>query len=342
MIEMANKKQLNTLRFLKSEKVKKELTKVQIKSIQKMYKDLAKDVEKEIMKLSNKTVTDRLKKVYLDSYLKELTKETSRINKLVEASAREGILKISQAVIDEAIMKFNIAGGLGVAGLSSKFCHIPTDIVATITSGQLYDSKWSLSSAIWSADKKQHQIIYDTVAKGIAKNASLEEIAKALGDYVSPDRRRVWDMARFYPGNRRKIDYNAMRLVKTINNHAYMESFQRATEHDPFVEAYQWNNGHGPNVCPICEQIAADDMYGLGPGVFPKGDVPLDHPNGQCFITGIQTKSPEEVANAIADWYNGIGDEDLNAELDEFAKDFGYTPEGAKKVAKVARAKNRR
>ena len=231
------------------------------------------------------------------------------------------MLKICNAVLEEEIERM---AAYGLIGLTAKYSNIPTDVVATITSGQLYESKWSLSKAIWTADKKQHQKIYDIIAKGISKNASLEDIAKALEGYVSPDRRKTWEMARFYAGRKGKIDYNAMRLVKTMNNHAFNESFQRATEHDPFVEGYKWNNGHGINVCPICEQLASDDWYGLGAGVYPKGDVPLDHPNGQCYITIEQTMSAEDVANAIGDWYNGVGDAELNKKLDLFAQDFGY------------------
>jgi hypothetical protein len=100
------------------------------------------------------------------------------------------------------------------------------------------------------------------------------------------------------------------------------------TEKNPFVEAYQWNNGTA-NTCPLCIDLATQDRFGLGNGVFPKNEVPLDHPNGFCYITSIMS-SRDDVDKALIDWINGTGDVGMNQQLDEFARDMGFMPQVVK------------
>ena len=76
--------------------------------------------------------------------------------------------------------------------------------------------------------------------------------------------------------------------------------------------------------------MSAENKFGLGPGIYPKDNVPLDHPNGQCFLTIVQNKSSAQVANDIANWYNGTGDQQMNAQIDKFAQSLGYKPTAPK------------
>ena len=150
------------------------------------------------------------------------------------------------------------------------------------------------------------------------------EVAKDLEAYVNPSARKTYRWARDYPGSTKVIDYNASRLARTMMSHAYQEAFERSTEKDPWVDAYKWNTSANHRVCPLCIGRAENDEYGLGEGVYPKGEVPLDHPNGQCFLTIVQTKSTNDIVNDIANWYNGTGDPKMNSKIDEFAQSLGY------------------
>ena len=172
------------------------------------------------------------------------------------------------------------------------------------------------------------------MARGIAANKGVYDVAKDLEAYVNPEARKTYRWARDYPGSNKVVDYNASRLARTMMSHAYQEAFERSTAKDPWVEAYQWNTGHNNRVCPLCIEREENDEYGLGPGVYPKGEVPLDHPNGQCFLTIVQTKSTNDVVNDLANWYNGTGDEKMNGLIDEFAYSLGYTPRMLKKTIK--------
>ena len=89
----------------------------------------------------------------------------------------------------------------------------------------------------------------------------------------------------------------------------------------PFVIGYKWltSNFHG-SVCEICRERAETNHHGLGIGIFPKDDLPLDHPNGMCTFEAVMQKSLNEVGDKIAEWYNSpVG---TYPDIDEYVKQF--------------------
>jgi len=52
------------------------------------------------------------------------------------------------------------------------------------------------------------------------------------------------------------------------------------------VTGLKWNLLPAHGQYDVCDQLATQDVYGLGQGVYPPGSVPLyPHPNDMCFIT---------------------------------------------------------
>lgn len=320
------------LRFAKAEQTRKAITNQQLRQIKSMYQEIADQYSRRIENLLSKTnISSILRTQYLNEYQKQLADELGKANRRIESNIKSGMKQTAEAVLEDEIRR---AKELGFAGITGKYSNIPTDVVETIISGQLYQSDWSLSSAIWGTNKKIQQDCQNIVARGIAANKGVYEVAKDLEAYVNPEARKTYKWARDYPGSNKVIDYNASRLARTMMSHAYQEAFERSTAKDPWVEAYQWNTGHNNRVCPLCIEREENDSYGLGQGVYPKGEVPLDHPNGQCFLTIVQTKSTNDVVNDLANWYNGTGNEKMNGLIDEFAYSLGYTPEMLKKTVR--------
>lgn len=320
------------LRFAKAEQTRKAITNQQLKQIRSMYQEIADQYSRRIENLSDKTnISSILRTQYLREYQEQLADELGKVNRRIESNIKSGMTQTAEAVLEEEVRR---AKELGFAGITGKYSNIPTDVVETIISGQLYQSDWSLSSAIWGTNQKIHQDIQSIVARGIAQNKGVYEVAKDLETYVNPIARKTYRWARDYPGSNKVIDYNASRLARTMMSHAYQEAFERSTEKDPWVEAYKWNTGHNLRVCPLCMERAENDEYGLGAGVYPKNEVPLDHPNGQCFLTIVQTKNANDVANDLANWYNDKGDKQMNNLIDEFAYSLGYTSEMLKRTIK--------
>lgn len=318
------------LRFAKAEQTRKEITNQQLQQIKSMYQEIADQYSRRIENISDKTnISSILRTQYLREYQKQLADELGKVNRIIESNIKSGMTKTAEAVLEEEVRR---AKELGFVGITGKYSNIPTDVVETIISGQLYQGNWSLSSAIWGTNEKIKMDCQNIVAKGIAQNKGVYEVAKDLEAYVNPSARKTYRWARDYPGSTKVIDYNASRLARTMMSHAYQEAFERSTEKDPWVDAYKWNISANHRVCPLCIGRAENDEYGLGEGVYPKGEVPLDHPNGQCFLTIVQTKSTNDVVNDLANWYNGVGDQNMNDAIDQFAYSIGYTPEMLKKT----------
>ena len=82
--------------------------------------------------------------------------------------------------------------GFSSAGLNAAFSYVPHEIVQNLVTGQIYDSGWSLSSRIWGDNEQTLKDIYQVMARGLAENKPIYEIAKDLESYVRPSARLPW------------------------------------------------------------------------------------------------------------------------------------------------------
>lgn len=299
--------------FKYSQKRRKQIITEQERYIKSIYSQAYFDSQ-EIFRYVGKTETESnaLRQVYLNTLKKELTEIMNDVDKKTEISIKQNMDKMVGVVLENNQQYLNNFG-------YSNFINNPkirNEVVSNILSGNVYQNKWSLSSAIWGDNKQKIKEINKIIANGVMQGRSVADIAKRLQKYVNPNVRNLVDI----PGVRGKIDYNALRLARTTIQHAYQEAFVEATRLNPFIDAYKWVTSGGHNVCPLCIARETEDQYGLGAGIFPKDKLPIDHPNGQCTFDIVTTMSDNEISEAIADWYLGVGDESMNEALDEFSK----------------------
>lgn len=307
----------NPFKYAEGQRIK--ITEKQRKEIKKIYEEVLNELKKDIGNLSVKDdISSSLKRKYLNNIKKDLEGYIKDADAKTEKLVRRNMDKMVNAVLENNQMFVNKIGFYGY--VSNK--TVKKDIVNRVASGNLYKGKWSLSSAIWGDNVKKLQEINKIVAKGILKNKGIYEIAKDLERYVNPRARKKWDWSNMFPGSRRKIDYNAQRLARTMVSHAYEESFVAVTKNNPFIDAYQWITSGSDKVCELCIDRETVDHYGLGPGIYPKDSLPLDHPNGMCTFDVVMSMSDAEIADAIADWYLGEGDESMNRKIDRYVKDL--------------------
>lgn len=292
------------------------LDREQEKEIREFYNELIEIVEKDIQNLSKKdNISSIMKENQLRNIKVGLQKSLETIGVKVNGVVRQSMTTTSKQVVD-ATKKFLSNAGMPKVLVRAAYQNVPTEVVERVASGQLYQGNWSLSKAIWADVNSKQSEINKIIAQGIALNKSSYDIAKDLEKYVDPGAKKDWDWGKVYPGTSKHIDYNAQRLARTAVTHAYQQAFDECVKPNPFVEAVQWNNAHSGRVCPFCIELAETDQYGLGEGIFPKGEEPLDHPNGMCYLTAVIVKSMEEVATDIRSWMMGGS----NPELDEYAK----------------------
>lgn len=285
------------------DKLKIEYTKKQTDTIRKQYKSILNDVKSQINKLGlNKDVSSEIKKVQLQTLEKNINKVLSKNSETFESNILQSMTNMSQKVIesnkdflDEIGIKFN-----------GSFSNVSDDVVKSIRFGKVYDKKWYLSESIWGDVKSKQNTINEIISKGITENKSTYDIAKDLEKFVNPNSKKDWKWSKVYPGSAKKIDYNAQRLARTLENHAYQQSAIVCAKANPFIEGIKWISAFAhERTCELCKQRATENAYGLGPGVFPKDKVPLDHPNGLCTMSYYIPKSMDKIGEEIADWFNG-------------------------------------
>lgn len=312
------------LRLLEAEKVRAQLTAEQERMIRQLYMQAAMSVREWSNSLEGRdNISSILRREYLAQLERELLDELNQAGRTVESMIRVNMLTTATAVVKDMN---SILNSFGIS-INTAYSFVPSDVVQSIVTGRIYEGNWSLSQAIWGQDKKLQQDIQNIIAQGVAENRSSYEIAKELEQYVNPTAAKPWNWGRVYPGTNRIVDYNAQRLARTMVSHAYQQSFMQTTRGNPFFEGYHWLTANNHKVCPLCRGYAEDyHGNGLPAGVFPKEDLPLDHPNGQCTFSVYMTQTTDQIVDALANWAHGQPSE----ELDAFAESLGFPIDAVK------------
>lgn len=298
------------------------ITNAQRKQIKKLYASVLNDVSANMEFLKTRgNVSSVLRLQYLNGLKRELEASMDSVDRRVESTIRSNMMAVSNEVVaaNRNLLK---KMGFDSSMYGTAYSYVPRQMVNEIVTGQLYEGRWTLSRAIWKNKALRHRDLEMIIAKGVAENRSTYDIAKDLERYVNPASRKSWAWSKVYPGTRRRIDYNAQRLARTMISHAYEESFVRTTKNNPFIDAYKWLPSNSDRVCPLCRSRGEDDQFGLGSGIFPKDSLPLDHPNGMCTFEIVMTKSYEQIADSLADWATGSGNQKMNSLLDIFLEDL--------------------
>lgn len=295
-----------------AEKARLEITQQQALEIQKLYKDVYKEYRKQLKGMTSGGATASLRKSQLRHLTNSLKEAYNHLGAQLEGNITSAATQASQAVVEA---NSNWLSSIGLS-LKGTYAAVPQDVVALLASGKLYGHGWTLSKAIWGESQQKTHDIETIVARGVAANKSSFDIAKDLEKYVNPGAAKPWDWSKVYPGVHKKVDYSAQRLARTMVSHAYQQSLERVCSKNPFVIGYRWRSAHVARTCELCIERSETDHHGMGPGVYPKGELPLDHPNGMCTFLTVMSDNLEGISNRLADWANGKAD----PELDGWAK----------------------
>lgn len=294
------------------EQARLTITKEQEVEISKLYHKVYLNLKKQMDALplqGEGTISQSLKKTYLNKLIKQLKAEYKSLGEGLEKQIKKGMEGVSSSVVqanDDWLQKVGIK-------IEGAYSFVPKDIVALVSTGKLYGGGWTLSKAIWGESRKHAHDIDTIVASGIAANKSAYDIAKDLEKYVNPSARKEWDWSKVYPGTSKKVDYNAQRLARTMVSHAYQQSLLASTKYNPFVKGYRWRSAHSDRTCELCNSRDGQ--------LYSAHDLPLDHPNGMCTFIAELTGDLESIADRLGDWANGADD----PALDEWAKSM-YPP----------------
>lgn len=302
------------LTFKDAEKARDAIMASQKKEIAKLYSDWADEIGERAKYYSRKsTPSSEVSERQMRELKKMLNAVSREISNEVYAKIKQNIYLVADSVV-RCNTKWLAGFGFSADGLNAAFNHVPDDIVRMLITGQIYDSGWSLSRRIWGDNEAMLKDIYKIVAKGMAENKPIYEIAKELESYVRPGAKLSWNLrmkdgVKIYKKN---VDYNAQRLARTLVQHGYQQSFIATTAGNPFITEYIWHS-NGSRVCDLCK--ARDGAR------YKKDELPMDHPNGMCVMEPVIAKN---MTDQLANWFNSP--DGTYPEIDEFAKNFGYNP----------------
>lgn len=302
----------NKLIFKNAEAVKNAIMDSQKKEIAALYEKWADEIEDKANYYAMKTnASAPLSERYYKELKKQMTATSQAISNEIYGKIKKNIYTISDSVVADNV-KWLESFGFDKDGLNAAFSYVPDEVVRNLITGQIYDSGWSLSEKIWGDNEQTLKDIYQVMAKGMAEQKPIYQIAKDLETYVRPTAKLPWNLTaqdgvRIY---KKQVDYNAQRLARTLVQHGYQQSFVAVTEKNPFITEYIWRS-NGSRVCQLC--LARDGAH------FKKDELPLDHPNGMCTIEPVVA---EDMVDQLADWFNSP--DGTFPSIDEFAGNFGY------------------
>lgn len=301
-----------SLIFKDAEAAKAAIMASQQKEIAKLYEDWADEIGERAKYYSHKsTASAPVSERYYRELQKQLRQTSQEVSNEIYKKIKSNIYTVADAVVSDNV-KWLESFGFSSTGLNAAFSYVPHEIVQNLVTGQIYDSGWSLSSRIWGDNEQTLKDIYQVMAKGLAENKPIYEIAKDLESYVRPSARLPWNL-RMADGKKiykKQIDYNAQRLARTLVQHGYQQSFIATTQKNPFITEYIWRS-NGSRVCDLCK--ARDGVH------YKKTELPMDHPNGMCTMEPVVV---DNMIDQLADWFNSP--DGTYPEIDAFAGNFGY------------------
>ena len=304
------------LKFADIVKVRDQIDAQQRKDISNRYKQWAGEIGERADWYKRKTTASS---PVSEKQMRELKRFLTNTSFEVGKDTK-GLITNNMMLVSDSVCK-TTASWLATLGYDEKkiniaFSTVPKDTVNSLITGKVYEFGWSLSQRIWGVSQQNYKDIYSIMAKGIAENKGIYDIAKEMEAYVKPGAKLPWngtmkDGTKIY---KRPVDYNAQRLARTLSQHAYQQSIIAVNKNDPFCHGIKWH-ANGPRACELC--MSRDG------NIYKLDDLPLDHPNGMCEMEPV-LDDYKSIGDQLADWYNSP--DGTYPELDEYAKDFGYAP----------------
>jgi len=307
--------------FKNAEAARDAIMDSQKKEITNLYESWADEIGERAKFYSHKsTASAPVSERYYRELQKQMRATSQQMSNEIYSKIKNNLYTIADAVVADNV-EWLKSFGFSEKGLNAAFSYVPDNVVRNLITGQIYEGSWNLSSRIWGDNETTLKDIYGVMAKGVAMNKPIYEIAKDLEAYVRPSAKLPWnpvlamkntktgkiEYKRIY---KKQVDYNAQRLARTLAQHSYQQSFLATTQNNPFILEYIWIS-NGSRVCDLCK--ARDGMH------FKKNELPMDHPNGMCIMEPVVA---EDMVDQLTDWFNSP--DGTYSEIDAFASNFGY------------------
>lgn len=314
----------------------KELTKKQQQQIIQVYKKAYMDTinrgiknaygdSKAVKNLTaaySQQIYDELLKVVM-KYNSKVAKDLSDINKqMMQLLMGDGYQQIKEQV-DKLVDIVN------------------ADTVEQLIRGKLYEDRKGLDKRLWSCTNTSGEKIEDAVASCMAEGMSAADMAEnlkqfAMGGHHTWSRNKIREKlgsgyARKYSGG---LDYESLRLARTTITHQAQIETINTRKVNPYMGGVKWHSNHeAGRTCDLCNSRDGHIF------IVDKEDIPLDHPNGACWLEPVwmingKEATPEEIAKDMRAWANGEKNSGAMDKIPEY-KGLGGTKQPAKSIKKT-------
>lgn len=314
---------------------------------------------KELTKKQQQQIIQVYKKAYMDTInrgIKNAYGDSKAVKNLTAA--------YSQQIYDEllkVVMKYNSKVATDLADVNKQMMQllmgdgykqikdqvdklvdvVNADTVEQVIRGKLYEDRKGLDKRLWSCTNTSGEKIEDAVASCMAEGMSAADMAEnlkqfAMGGHHTWSRNKIREKlgsgyARKYSGG---LDYESLRLARTTITHQAQIETINTRKVNPYMGGVKWHSNHeAGRTCDLCNSRDGHIF------IVDKEDIPLDHPNGACWLEPVwmingKEATPEEIAKDMKAWANGEKNSGAMNKIPEY-KGLGGTKAPAKSIKKT-------
>lgn len=179
-----------------------------------------------------------------------------------------------------------------------------------IKSGKMYEADKNgnfvdLDNRLWNAANASGKKLQDAIVSCLAQGMGPADMARVIKDF-GKEGHKTWSAKKIReklgPGYARShsggLDYAALRLARTVHTHTNQLRVIHSKDNNPYINKIMYHSAHVANrTCSMCAERDGQ--------VFAPNKVPLDHPNGMCWLEPVFDRSDKEIAEDIAKWIRG-------------------------------------
>lgn len=218
---------------------------------------------------------------------------------------------------------------------------VNADTVEQLIRGKVYEDRKGLDKRLWSCTNTSGEKIEDAVASCMAEGMSAAEMAEnlkqfAMGGHHTWSRNKIREkLGSYYAGRYSSgLDYESLRLARTTITHQSQIETINTRKVNPYMGGVKWHSNHeAGRTCDLCNSRDGHIF------IVDKDDIPLDHPNGACWLEPVwmingKEATPEEIAKDMRAWANGEKNSGAMNKIPEY-KGLGGTKTPAKTIKKT-------
>ena len=263
----------------------------------------------------------KAKLAYVHQLYKQLQEQSAICNEKLPKRILDKYAEISMSVSYNASFNRMVDKSVNV---TSK------EIVEQMIKGQIYKDGMGLDSRLWHSVNASGQKIEDAITSCLARGIGSAEASKTIAQFAKTGH-HTWDKKKIREKLGSKyaekygtggLDYEALRLMRTTTTHMAQLSAINSHKVNPYSNAVIYHIGHaGSRTCAMCKERNGKK--------FKLEEVPLDHPNGLCWLEpfiSVDGKNPASLSDLMDDMNNYYDGKPNSGLMDKWVKENGEPP----------------